>query len=455
MRRKRMKSSILISFQLIIRPRACIIAQVRNIYTIGFYLALPVILLRLWWRGRKLPAYRRHVQERLGKYSAKPLANAIWLHAVSYGETVAAEPLIHALLETYPDTPIVVTHMTPTGRARAQKTFADKVLHSYIPYDVPKFIKRFIQHFQPKLVILMETELWPNILCTVGQHHIPIIIANARLSERSAKGYLKISKLCQTMLRNISHVATQSAADKERFIKIGMPSAKVSVLGNMKFDIHQPEQLITQGKSLRQDYAPHRPVWIAASTHEGEEDIILNTHKILKNNLPESLLILVPRHPDRFEIVAQLCHQAGYKTVRRSEQTPIETNTDILLGDTMGEMYLFYAAADIAFVAGSFAKIGGHNLLEPALVGLPVLTGPMLFNTIEISELLINAGNTHIVHNAQELAQTLLKLFQDQPQRITMGEKGQQTIAKHRGALERHLALIQSQYSPTEANTQI
>ena len=413
----------------------------KTLYTVGFYLAIPFILLRLLWRGRKLPAYRQHIAERVGHYGAKPLRRSIWVHAVSYGETVAAEPLIKALLKTYQGIPIVVTHMTPTGRARAEKTFGDQVLHCYIPYDVPCIIKRFVKRFNPMITIIMETELWPNILHTLGEQ-TPIIIASARLSEKSAQGYLKMKSMCTNMLKSINHVAAQSKADEERFQRIGLACKNTSVLGNMKFDITYPEDLIAQGKSLRQELSDNRPVWIAASTHEGEEEKVLKAFKAVKKSLPNALLILVPRHPDRFNLVANLCKQKGYETIRRSENKKLQDSTDILLGDTMGEMYLFYAAADVAFLAGSFAPIGGHNLLEPALVGLPVLTGPHLFNSVEISELLITAGNTQVVADEQELACSLLTLFQDKNKRDAMGEKGQQVIQMHKGALERHMDLI-------------
>lgn len=412
------------------------------IYTLGFYLALPFILLRLWWKGLKNPAYRARWQERLGFFHVPKIQHGLWVHAVSVGEVIAAIPLIKALKSRYPHKQIIVTTMTPTGSARVQAAFGEDVFHVYIPYDFPGAIHRFIKRVRPCVVVIMETELWPNLIPTCGKHHIPVIIANARLSERSARGYKKIKPLMTKVLHPISQVAAQTATDGMRFLQIGLTKEQLTIAGNIKFDLAIPENLSEQASLLRAQWGENRPVWIAASTHEGEDEIILAAFAKLRVQVPSVLLILVPRHPERFNKVLALCRKQNVQTAQRSMINSWNTQTDILVGDTMGELLLLYAASDIAFVGGSLVAVGGHNLLEPAALGLPVLTGPYMHHFTEINQLLHTAKAAITVMQATDLAQQVLAWLQDESARKRAGEQGRQVVIDNRGALERHLELI-------------
>jgi len=401
-------------------------------------------MLRLLWRSRQLRGYRQRWPERFGHFTAIT-GKCIWIHAVSVGETLAAIPLIKALLKRYPDHTLVVTTTTPTGSEQVLKNFKGQVYHVYSPMDLPHVINRFLNRCHPELSIIMETELWPNLLHYTHQRGIPILLANARLSERSARGYARIAKLTQEMLNNISLVAAQSTADGERFVKLGLPHNKLQVTGNIKFDLQLPEYLLDEGKKLRTLWG-NRPTLIAASTHEGEEILVLNAFKSIRHKYPHALLVLVPRHPDRFEKVAKLCESQTFNIAQRSlKQSPNE-NTDILLGDTMGELLLFYAASDIAFVGGSLVSVGGHNLIEPAAIGLPILTGPHLHNFIAISQLLKASNALMVVDNEKMLADTAIKLLDDVPFSKAMAERALNVSKANTGALNQHLQWIEKHY---------
>lgn len=410
----------------------------RYVYTLGFYLAIPVLLLRLKSRERW--------QERFGCL-AKPVPaqeKVIWVHAVSLGETIAATPLIKSLLASYPDYKIVFTSITASGSAQARKQFGDAVYNFYLPYDLPGSLRRFFKQIHPHLGIIMETELWPNLLVACEQMQLPLLLANARLSAKSANGYQKIKAITKEMLKTFKHIAAQSASDAERFIDLGAPKAIVEITGNIKFDIQIPANLLQRGRELRQPWGD-RPVWIAASTHEGEENLILETLSKVKSAIPNILLILVPRHAERFSKVGELCQQSGFSIALRSLKEPITPDTNILLGDTMGELMLFYAASDIAFVGGSWVSAGGHNLIEPASLHVPVLTGPQLHNFVDVSRLLLNAGGAKIVENPQAAADTIIQLFNHPTQRTTMGDNAFNAVKANTGALEKHLNWIKDQ----------
>lgn len=420
----------------------------RFIYTVLFYLALPFIFLRLLWRSRVVPDNRRSFSERLGFFPA-PLEKCIWVHAVSVGETLAAIPLIKALQAQFVDIPVLVTNMTVTGKARVKAVFGDSVLQALIPYDLPNCVMRFLDRTRPRMVVIIETELWPNLFAACQKRNIPIVVMNARLSEKSAKGYKRISSLTHTMLSAVHGLASQGYADAKRFIDLGLPSKKVIVTGNLKFDLEIPASLRANSEALHQQLGSDRLIWIAASTHASEEDIILAAHRMIRKQYPTALLILVPRHPDRFESVAISCEQQGFRIVRRSHKNNIDAKTSIYLGDTMGELLLMYSVADVAFVGGSFTKTGGHNMLEPAALHKPIVTGPHIFNFEEISQMLLQANGMSIVKDADDLAQTVLRFFGDHTVRHKIGEQAYQVVAANRGAVAKQMALIKSVWVKT------
>lgn len=415
----------------------------RFLYTALFYLSLPVILLRIFLRSRRLPGYRERISERFG-FSPHQLSECIWLHAVSVGETIAAIPLIKSLKQTYPTVPLLVTNMTPTGAARLKAIFGDTVLHTYVPYDLPSAWQRFFNRIHPKCVIIMETELWPNLFAVCRKQHIPLIVTNARLSQKSAEGYKKINKLTHEMFLALHQLAAQSKADADRFKQLGLPENKIKITGNLKFDLEVPADLSVKAHTLRKELGVDRFILIAASTHPTEEEIILQAFSQIQSKEPRALLILVPRHPDRFETVATLCKGQSFKIARRSQKEIGSSAIDIYLGDTMGELLLLYAVCDVAFVAGSFAQIGGHNMLEAAALHKPILSGPVLFNFIEVSQLLLNAGGMKVVQNANELSHMVLQLFADPKERIAMGENAFKIVEANRGALQKQMQVIQS-----------
>lgn len=419
-------------------------AAMRYLYTLLTYLCIPVALLRLLWRSRKLPAYRNRISERLGYINKlDPQRKVIWIHMVSVGEFLAATPLIKQLMEQYPLFIILITTTTPTGSKQVHKHFKDTVEHVYLPYDSPECINRFLKRAHPQLAIIMETELWPNLFHHTHKNNIPIILANARLSQQSMKKYEYIQSLVKPMMHHVSLIAAQTHIEGERFIRLGLARNKLTVTGNIKFDLQVPSNLTDDGKNMRQAWG-NRAVWIVASTHNKEETWILSVFKKIQTAYPNLLLILVPRHPDRFEEVAQLCKSQGFHIAKRSLHEAITSKTEILLGDTMGEMLLLYAASDIAFVAGSIAPIGGHNLLEPAALRLPIISGHHLHNFIAISNLLKKANAMIIIKSVDELYQTLSKLLSDVHLRKTMGQNAYQTILTHKGAIEKTLTHIQA-----------
>ncbi|MHC8289308.1 lipid IV(A) 3-deoxy-D-manno-octulosonic acid transferase [Pseudomonas sp. XS1P51] len=414
----------------------------RALYTALFYLGLPLVAIRLWLRSRKAPAYAKRIGERfsLGLPAMKP--GGLWVHAVSVGESIAAAPMIRALLQRYPTLPITVTCMTPTGSERIQALFANepRIQHCYLPYDLPCAAKRLLDRVQPKLAVIMETELWPNHIHQCAKRGIPVALANARLSERSARGYGRFRKLTQPMLAEMSLFAVQTEAEAQRFRDLGARAETVEVTGSIKFDLTIDPQLLQRAAELRAQWqAQERPVWIAASTHEGEDEVVLAAHRQLLASHPDALLILVPRHPERFNAVFELCRQQGFATVRRSTGEPVTADTSVLLGDTMGELLFLYALADSAFVGGSLVPNGGHNLLEPAALAKPVLSGPHLFNFLEIAAQLRSAGALQEVEDAEGLALAVQRLFELPRDAQRMAEAGLKVMRTNQGALQRLL----------------
>lgn len=416
----------------------------RLIYTLLLHLALPLIALRLALRARKAPAYARRINERfsLGLPAMKP--GGIWVHAVSVGESIAAAPMIRALQAQYPELPITVTCMTPTGSERIQAMFGNSVQHCYLPYDLPWAAARFLDRVQPCLAVVMETELWPNHIHQCAKRGIPVALANARLSERSARGYARFAKLTAPMLAELSLIAVQTQAEAQRFLTLGARPERVEVTGSIKFDLKIDAELLQRAVELRRQWqAEQRPVWIAASTHAGEDEIILAAHRQLLATRPDALLILVPRHPERFNSVHELCIGQGLATCRRSMGEAVQASDQVLLGDTMGELLFLYALADIAFVGGSLVANGGHNLLEPAALGKPVLSGPHLFNFLEIAAQLRDAGALSEVENAAQLADRVATLLNEPSEMQSMSRAGLSVLKANQGALERLLNGLQ------------
>ena len=416
----------------------------RLLYTLLLHLALPLIALRLALRARKAPAYARRIHERfaLGLPPMKP--GGIWVHAVSVGESIAAAPMIRALQTRHPELPITVTCMTPTGFERIQALFGDSVQHCYLPYDLPWAAARFINRVKPRLAVVMETELWPNHIHQCAKRGIPVALANARLSERSARGYARFGKLTAPMLAELSLIAVQTQTEAQRFLTLGARPECVEVTGSIKFDLKIDAELLQRADALRQQWqATTRPIWIAASTHAGEDEIILAAHHQLLKSRPDALLILVPRHPERFNAVHNLCMNQSLTTRRRSTGEAVQTSDQVLLGDTMGELLFLYALADIAFVGGSLVANGGHNLLEPAALGKPVLSGPHLFNFLEIAAQLREAGALNEVENAGQLADKVATLLNEPSEMQRMSQAGLSVLKANQGALQRLLEGLQ------------
>lgn len=413
----------------------------RVIYTILLYLLLPLIFLRLLWRSRKQPGYRKRLGERFGCFPST-LPQSIWVHAVSVGETIAAMPLIHALKNRYPHIPLLVTTMTPTGSERLLSLLGDSVTHVYLPYDFPFAIKRFLSTYRPMMAIIMETELWPNVLHVCQTQHVPVCLLNARMSQKSMRGYQRIASLMRKMLSELTMIAANSEADATRFIELGATKNQIVVTGNIKFDLEIPSDLMEHATLLRKTLEKNHPfIWIAASTHEGEEEIILKAHQQIRELNPHALLILVPRHPDRFNFVATLCARYGNVARRRLHETVTE-NTAIYLADTMGELMRMYAVSDVAFIGGSLVKRGGHNLLEPAALGKPLVTGEHLFNFLTISKLFLSAQALIKIQDADSLANTMIHLMQDESLRHELGQRARCVVDDNRGALDKQMDVI-------------
>ncbi len=422
---------------------AMLTAPMQTLYTFLLYLISPLVLLRLYWRSLKAPAYRLRIGERFGLLPPLNRQGGLWVHAVSVGEVQASAPLIHRLLQTHPQLPVLVTTTTPTGSARLKELLGDEVTHVYAPYDVPLVVGRFLDATQPRLALFVETEIWPNILTQCRRRGIPTVLANARMSQRSAASYARLGGLTRRTFAKIDLVAAQAPADARRFTSLGVPEQRVQVTGSIKFDARLPPSLEEQAAVLKRAWGVDRPVWIAASTHEGEEEQVLAAHQRILARIPDALLVLVPRHPERFERTAGLIQRQELSLVRRSENRPCDAATQVFLGDSMGELPMFFAAADVAFVGGSLVPHGGHNLLEPAACGVPVVTGPHLFNFTRIAEMLLEQQAAVQVANADELGAQVADWLGDASQRTRIGENGLRVVKQNRGALDRLVALVE------------
>ena len=417
----------------------------RIFYSALWYLLLPFLFLRLWLRGRQAPAYRQRWKERMAwGYRPGTLKNSLWVHAVSVGETLAAVPMIERLLADYPDTPLLVTTTTPTGSERVKALFGDRVTHVYCPWELPTALNRFLRAFDPKTVIVLETELWPNLCAAVKRHGAKLMLMNGRLSEKSYRGYRKFPRLVRPMMARFDALAVQTPVEAKRYVALGAWPERVHAIGSVKFDMSLDDAVRQAAGDLRAAIG-ERPVWIAASTHPGEDEPVLAAHKALLETAPQTLLMLVPRHPERFDSVAQLVRQQGLGLARRSKQDTIAADTQVYLADTMGELLMLFGVADVAFVGGSLVPVGGHNLLEPAGWGKPVLTGPHLHNFTAISNLLDDAGALTLVDNADALAIALQGLFRHPERCQSQGQAAAAVVEANRGALEKGLQLISEQ----------
>ena len=408
--------------------------MLRALYTACWYLLAPLLPLRLLWRGRREPGYLTAIGERYGRYTQRPASPVIWLHAVSLGETRAAAPLVARLRRAHPEATILVTHMTATGRAASEALFGGDVIRAWLPYDLPFAMRRFLAHFSPRVGLVLETELWPNLLAAATAARIPVYLVNARLSERSARGYRRIGTLARSMLGELAGVAAQAAADATRLAALGAPPPTVT--GNIKFDIEPGDDARARGRELRALFGPDRPVWLAGSTRDGEEALLLDALRGARLP-PGTLTVIVPRHPQRFDAVAELLRARGVPFRRRSENRGVPAEVAVVLGDSMGEMMAYYAAADVAFVGGSLLPLGGQNLIEPIAAGTPTLVGPHMFNFAEATARAKDAGAAREVADATELVATAASLLVDAAARATMRNAALAFHATHRGAADR------------------
>jgi 3-deoxy-D-manno-octulosonic-acid transferase len=407
-----------------------------GIYTFLWWIALPWLPLRLWWRGRREPGYRKHIGERFGRYDSPPLTSreVLWIHAVSLGETRAAAPLVSKILRESPRSTILLTHMTATGRDAGAAFASDRVLQAWLPYDAPFAVRAFLAHFAPRAGMLMETEVWPNLTAQCAEAGVALFLVNARLSERSLAGYRRFASVTRPMFTSLRGVAAQTAADAARLREAG--ARDVTITGNLKFDVAIDERMRTLARTLRERFGAGRPVWLAASTREGEEALILDA--LAKAKLPAgTLTVVVPRHPQRFDDVANLLTQRGIAFVRRSADIRVPDDVSVVLGDSLGELLAYYGAADVAFVGGSLLPLGGQNLIESIAVGAPTLVGPHTFNFAEATTQAIGAHAALRVQDATELLARVDELLRDPPRRAQMRDAGLAFHAAHRGATER------------------
>ena len=398
---------------------------------------MPFVFLKLIWRGYKAPEYRARKLERFGLFKAPNIKNSIWVHAVSVGEVLAAEPIIREIQKRYPEKDIVVTSMTPTSSELIRKLFGNSVFHVYAPYDLPWLVDAFLWRVKPAFMIIMETELWPNTIHRTHLRGCPVVLANARLSERSAKGYRRLKPAVGWMLNELNLVICQHQNDANRFESLGIDKSKISVTGSVKYDLDIAEAHILKGKEHKQALSEHQKVWIAASTHEGEDARLLDIHKHVRKDFPDAVLILVPRHPERFDDVYQLSKAKHFNTYKRSVCEFMPADTEVFVVDAMGELIDFYAAADIAFIGGSLVEVGGHNPIEPGALGLPIIMGPHVFNFEAICQQLISVGGLYMAENDQLLQSHLLALMKDAEKAKSVGGAALAEINASKGAVLR------------------
>lgn len=414
-------------------------------YSLFLYLLLPLVLLRLIWRSKSNPAYRQRIPERLGFVSQDSQLPVIWLHAVSVGEIIAARPLIESILNNYPDYRLLVTTTTHTGSEQLKNLFSTRVAHVYFPYDLPDVISRFMKKMNPIMLIIMETEIWPNLYAACNSKEIPLFILNARLSEKSVKGYCKIKGLVSETLANVDVISVRSSIDAKRFKRLGASDQQIRVLGNIKYDIQVNKQQLAMSQQRQKQWGTKRKVWVAASTHEGEDKDILLIYTQLLKRFPKLILVLVPRHPERFDSVYDMCQELeekGICTIRHSQvDTYANLNFNIILGDTMGIMQSWFATADVVFIGGSLVPTGGHNPLEAILFGVPVVSGKYMFNFEDMLDHLKDAGLLILNESISELQQNITQLLTESNKDLLL-KKSKEIMQQHRGVTERLIELL-------------
>lgn len=413
----------------------------RLIYTSLLALLLPIVLVRLWWRGRSNPAYRSRISERLGNFNLDNGARRLWLHAVSVGEVNAAAPLIRQIKQTWPDHEIVLTTMTPTGADQVNKQFGSAVIHRYVPYDIPWLINRALEQCRPEALIIMETEIWPNWILAAVRHNIPVIYMSLRLSDKSFSGYKKIRPVIAPALARVNAIAAQTQTDANRVIALGADPQIVSVTGNIKYDASLADGVLLAGQALRRKIGRSRLVWIAASTHHNEDEKVLDAHAAVLMTYPDSLLIIVPRHPERFDRVYELCSRKFRSHRRTAEETDFSA-IQVYLGDTMGELLMLYAASDICFVGGSLVKHGGQNVLEPWLVGKPVIVGPHMYNFERITSQGLARKALIQVSSAGQLAETIVGLAKNDKTTSMLVKNAGSLLEENKGALKASIIIL-------------
>ncbi len=424
-------------------------------YTFMLWLLLPYVFLRLIWRARKQPEYLQHIGERFGFYPIRSNKPVIWLHAVSVGETRATQSLVNRLRSSYPHHQILLTHTTPTGRVASEQLYGDSVLRVYLPYDYPFAVINFLLHFHPQLGILMETEIWFNLIHACHLQRVPLLLLNARMSEKSRRGYARFARLTRNALEELTSIAAQTTDDAARLTNLG--AKNVSVIGNLKFDIDPPSSMLELGRHMREQFGTTRKIFLAASTREGEEALLVDALQNIR--IPGLLLVIVPRHPQRFNVVADLLEQRGIRFLRRSNivqagksgdgnanyQQAVPSEVQVVLGDSMGEMFAYYAAADLAFIGGSLLPFGGQNLIEACAVGTPVLVGPHMYNFAEATRLAVSAGAAIQVSDVAGLVAESQRLFQNPVTQNDMRHQCAKFVESNRGATEKSLQLVMQQ----------
>jgi len=415
----------------------------RLLYVLLIYLVAPLAIAHEAWKALFNPEYRGRLGQRLGFVQRAARPGSVWIHAVSVGEVQAAAGLVSELQRRYPTLPIVLTTVTPTGAQRARSLFKEGVQICYLPYDLPGSVGRFLDRISPQAVVILETEIWPTLYHQLGQRRIPLLLGSARVSTRSVDRYRRMASLFRDTLSHGILIGAQTPADADRFRAIGAAPGRVQVTGNIKYDLAIPVATIDAGRALRQQWGAGRPVWIAGSTHEGEEEAALAAHAVVRARHPDTLLLLVPRHPQRFDAVRALLRKRGVPCAQRSSGTLPAPGDQVFLIDTLGELQMFYAAADIAFVAGSLVPIGGHSLLEPAVLGLPMLSGPHTHNSQDIADLFEQVGALRIVRSQEELGYRLIEWIGDPERARATGALGREAVAANRGAVDRLVAMIE------------
>ncbi len=415
----------------------------RFIYSLIFYFLTPFILCRLGWKSVKTPAYRKRWNERFAFYKQPFNKKTVWFHAVSVGETLAIVRLIKLIQQNHPELNVLITTTTPTGSERVKQNLGDSVHHVYFPYDLPDAVNRFLVHFKPCAAIFVETEIWLNFYTQCYKNHIPVYIINARLSEKSMCGYQKISFLIKPTLEKVTSIAAQTKADEKRFKTLG--ANQVETFGNVKFDITSDSKQFELSEDLKFPIFKNHWIFIAASTHEGEESVLINAYQNLKNHIPNLLLIIAPRHPERFLTVAHLIRQHNLTLVTRTSDSKCNEQTDVFLLDTLGELSLFYQLCDCAFVGGSFVPIGGHNVLEAVAANVPVIFGQFMHNFQEIALKMLEKQAALQCQNQQDLENFVLSLYQNVEKRHSMTIRAKQFLDENRGATEKIYQLLKKE----------